>query len=465
MKLLLIVFVTVFSHAQKPNFNHNITIIKNVKEISLTKIEKKIYIEGYYSSYDGGEGYFRWDSTINKSFANGGTIIDPTKSLQYQGKGEGVGCWIRQYSGHIKTEWFGIKTDGSDTTKQFTHLINYLKYNKGGTVVLPAKTISVSNLDFTACHNTSIIGQGKLSVIDFKYAKRGIGLNFGSMKNIGGTQYIRLSNLTLTNSSKRKLTTLLEFKSGPTRQRPTETSGFITLKNIFLEKGATKALSLVGVSHVYAESVITRFNTPIDYGLYISQDIDINTGLYTFINCSFRGKRTALVIEASKQLIDTILFQGCGFFNYDNLLAKEVIILNGKKFPIESVKFLACHIELRNSNKNKKVAIGFKGKIQAVSFDTVHLSCGTSHPQKQADYVFKFYNNGNYKGVNFNNISILRCKSKNNGGYSYYLEGNSSQFYIKNPIKVKGLITNITNPSPLKVDFKDYRKYLKIQEY
>lgn len=440
------------------------TQVKNFSEISLV-VDKNnlLHLEGYYSILDGGEGYFKWDKKIAKSKADGGIIIDPSQAFINQGWGKGYGCWVRQNTAHIiKTEWFGIKSDGSDATVAFNHLIKYLKYKGGGTVSLPAKTIATKNLDFTACNNTTIIGQGKLSVIDFKYAKNGIGLNFGSKKGLGGTKNIILSNFTLTNS-RHKLDALLEFRSGPTRRKPVATSGFITLKNIFLLKGAKKGLSLVGVSHVLAEGVVLRFNTPIDYGLYISQDLNINTGIYTFTNCSFRAKKTALLIEASKQLIDSIVFQGCGFFNYANIGAREVIVLNGKKSPIESVKFLACHIESRNANPNKKVAIAFKGKLQSIDFDTIHLSCGKSNVKTQADYAFKFHDNGNYKNISFKNMSILRCKKASNGGSVYYFEGSGSTFSKQSPIRLEGLAKNVTQPKDVKYNNKDYQEFFKIQ--
>lgn len=429
---------------------------------SVVDKKKLLYLEGYYSTRDGGEGYFRWNEKVGKSRADGGITIDPTQSFINQGKGKGYGCWVRQYSGNIKTEWFGIKSDGSNATIAFSYLIKYLRVNGGGTVLLPSKTIATGNLDFTACSNTTIIGQGKLSVIDFKYANQGIGLNFGSTEGIGGTKNIILSNFTLTNSQT-KIDALLEFRSGPTRRNPVETSGFITLKNLFFEKGATKALSLVGISHLLAEGLVVRFNTPIDYGLYISQDVNINTGIYTFRNCSFRAKKTALVIEASKQLIDTILFEGCGFFNYLNSLAREVIILNGKNYAIESVKFLACHIESRNTNPIKKTAIAFKGKLHSINFDTIHLSCGKSNIQTQADYAFKFHNRGNYKNILFNNVSILRCKKASAEGVVYYFEGQDSSFEKESPIQFRGLIRSVTKPKKIKFDNPSYQQYLMLK--
>jgi len=50
-----------------------------------------INVRGYDIANDGGGGPFNWDSTIDKSTANAGTIIDPSVSLALQGTGIGAG--------------------------------------------------------------------------------------------------------------------------------------------------------------------------------------------------------------------------------------------------------------------------------------------------------------------------------------------------------------------------------------
>jgi len=65
-------------------------------------------VYGYHTKGDSAGGLFVWDSTTSKADANAGTIIDPTVSLANQGTGVGTGCWIRQYDGDIKLEYFGI---------------------------------------------------------------------------------------------------------------------------------------------------------------------------------------------------------------------------------------------------------------------------------------------------------------------------------------------------------------------
>ena len=53
--------------------------------------DTSVNIQGYYDPGDGGGGVFNWDSAINKTTANAGTIIDPDKTLALQGTGTGTG--------------------------------------------------------------------------------------------------------------------------------------------------------------------------------------------------------------------------------------------------------------------------------------------------------------------------------------------------------------------------------------
>ena len=99
-------------------------------------------VKGYYAANDGGGGLFNYDSSIDKSTANGGTIIDPSVSLANQGTGIGLGCWIRQYTGPVNVKWFGAKGDGTtdDTTAINNALAFLLTSGDRGVCILPSGT-------------------------------------------------------------------------------------------------------------------------------------------------------------------------------------------------------------------------------------------------------------------------------------------------------------------------------------
>lgn len=66
-----------------------------------------IYLKGYNIVNDGGAGSFLYDPLYVRSHANGGTVIDPSVTINNQGSGVGSGCWIRQYTSSISPLWFG----------------------------------------------------------------------------------------------------------------------------------------------------------------------------------------------------------------------------------------------------------------------------------------------------------------------------------------------------------------------
>ena len=77
-----------------------------------------VNIKGYNSINDGGGGVFNYDATIDRTTANGGTIIDAT------GTGTGNGCWVRQYEGSVNVKWFGAVGDGvTDDSPAFNSAI------------------------------------------------------------------------------------------------------------------------------------------------------------------------------------------------------------------------------------------------------------------------------------------------------------------------------------------------------
>ena len=92
---------------------------------SLASIEvSSVNVKGYATANDGGGGTFNYDSTIDKSTANGGIIIDPSVSLALQGTGVGLGCWVRQYSGAVNVKWFKDVQSAIDTglSVEFTNI-------------------------------------------------------------------------------------------------------------------------------------------------------------------------------------------------------------------------------------------------------------------------------------------------------------------------------------------------------
>lgn len=97
------------------------------------------FVTGRNTANDGGGGTFYYDE-IASSSTNLGTIFKPSAS---------AGRWVRQYSGEIKLEWFGVKGDNStDNTTAFTSAFSIASNGSKYTLETPG-TYIVNNASVT----------------------------------------------------------------------------------------------------------------------------------------------------------------------------------------------------------------------------------------------------------------------------------------------------------------------------
>jgi len=160
--------------------NENTTnVIKAVSSIDLVSdligldaTIKAVNVKGYHSINDGGGDLFNWDSTIDKSTANGVRFFDPSVSLEDQGTGVGFGCWVRQYNGYINGKSSGAKLDGTtDDTIAIQKILDlsesdypklHIKFIGNGCKITRQLDLSRSNVvidfhcDFTGDFGTSL---------------------------------------------------------------------------------------------------------------------------------------------------------------------------------------------------------------------------------------------------------------------------------------------------------------------
>jgi hypothetical protein len=69
-----------------------------------TAAQEAIFVSGYTSAYDGGQGYFVW-APLSTATPDGGTVFQVT--------GIAVGRWMRVYDANMWVTWFGAKGDGA----------------------------------------------------------------------------------------------------------------------------------------------------------------------------------------------------------------------------------------------------------------------------------------------------------------------------------------------------------------
>lgn len=103
---------------------------------SNTNTDALIFLEGYTSISDGGDGFFQWIPTDTTSADNGGTIIVDAGGRRY----------YRSYAGNINVQWFGARGDGITNDTNAIQACDAYARTFGGTVAFPGGTFMVSQL-------------------------------------------------------------------------------------------------------------------------------------------------------------------------------------------------------------------------------------------------------------------------------------------------------------------------------
>ena len=143
--------------AKKLTTNDFIYIRDYIKDVSniIFNDGDIVIIKNYYKENDGGGGVFVFDSTINKSEHNGGTILDPIKTFPddmgdedkvknwYNNDINDKGCLKRLFNEPINVKWFG-NTNLEVTFKQAYDISGSVVYIPFGTY-----NLSSNNIDFS----------------------------------------------------------------------------------------------------------------------------------------------------------------------------------------------------------------------------------------------------------------------------------------------------------------------------
>ena len=129
-------------------------LVPNISNLrSLVSAVPALYLEGYYSLADGGEGNFLYVPTDTSSADNGGTIIVDASGHRYYRCTNG-----QPYS----VKWFGAYGNGTtDDTTAIQSALTYAAAN-GGAVYFPSATYAIAtDLDITsAAKPFSLVGDG-----------------------------------------------------------------------------------------------------------------------------------------------------------------------------------------------------------------------------------------------------------------------------------------------------------------
>jgi len=115
-----------------------------------------VNVLGYYAPGDGGGGQFHFDDFSNAA-ENGGTVIVPA---------DGIGRWLRLYSGPLSIRCFGARGDQSNAvgnTTAFNTAIAF--FAQGGTILVPRGDYRIVGGLAWGNSIASMIGEGRYSII------------------------------------------------------------------------------------------------------------------------------------------------------------------------------------------------------------------------------------------------------------------------------------------------------------
>lgn len=257
---------------------YTISIMEDI--LTLDVSYSNVNVKGYYVENDDGAGLFNYDNSIDKSTANGGTIIDPGVSLTLQGTGTGFGCWIRQYSGAINIKWFGAKGDGATEDTTVIQAAITLAIASGNSLFFPASVGSylVKPLVFDTASGIVVFGEKttELELIYFAYGAD------SSIFQILNSDSITIRNLSFIGTSDTvELYDVANRYSGINIQ----TSSFVTIEDCIFTKfssyaifgkdltGGTYTEGLKILNNIFRDSPYDSL-TPFQAGIILSSDAE-----------------------------------------------------------------------------------------------------------------------------------------------------------------------------------------------
>jgi len=417
-----------------------------------TGTEITLYSQGKATVGDAGEGFFQKITGQAPGFFvdNNIDIIVPTG-------GNGSEAWVNTQLA-INIKFWGAKGDGvTDDTSAWDAAIINIRAVGGGTIFFPEGTYLLSDIDEEGLENLVVQGVGPNSILDFKGSTSTAALRLGWSLANGGCKDIKIENIAIQDSSVlSSCSRLIELSGGMAGNSPSTTSGFIVLDNVIVEQYNNPAgviLYIDGVSHLGLYSSHQAFDIGGQYGLFITNTEDVNTGVCSFYNSSFRGLETAVYFLADAQLIDSYVFSSCGMFNIDTSAARSVLRLRGQNSTLAGVSFAGCHLEARsNDTAGSQSAIEIQGNVATCSFVSTHISAGAA-TSPQADFGVRFMidptsSNSNLNAITFESTEFLRVSSS---GFCFRFD-NDITTSPSSPISTGMIWKNTTGPDNLEIE-------------
>ena len=138
----------------QPGLGANVATIAALKALSVSTLTvgQIVFVQGYYATGDGGDGFFRY-TTTNPGSDNGGTFIWSNTGGSYFVRQDLIG---ERYN----VKWFGAKADGSDDYAAITACINAAVAANVSSISIPDGTYTLGT-PLAILNNLQIYGQNK----------------------------------------------------------------------------------------------------------------------------------------------------------------------------------------------------------------------------------------------------------------------------------------------------------------
>jgi len=348
----------------------------------------------------------------------------------------------------VSVKDFGAVGDGvTDDTAAIQAALN----TNPSALFLPEGIYKSDTINITGIGSLTLFGSGKgKSTIDFSGTSGAYGIHARETSGMGGIRNLVLRDITLTDSSSvSSLDSLVYIRGGTTGATPSETSAFITLDRVSVDRFKTingSCIRLSNLSHVTLNSVSMPYASDCKVGLLIDNDEDINTGVFCINDCYITAGETAMVVRSNINLLDSYTFRGNFFGNRGANLntPKDVIIFDSNGGSIGAIDFCGNHIEAGGGATYAPVR--FKGTaIYGGSFRANHLSAVAG----VSPYAFVF-DDVQILGVEFSGNEVQSFLNGASGAVFRFL--NTCVLSAKSPIQIGTQYRAITTPRLISVE-------------
>jgi len=438
MRYLFISLVALFS---SPIFSQ-VVFVENIDDLRTSnnpKFGDELYIKGHSSIGDGGEGVFVFTSAEFLGNDDDGIVI---KSHQ-----NGNGKWVRQFSGHINVNYYGVQSgrskNGKSVSETIQNIINYAANNgrydenkkrkrstftKGNTIFFPngeymldkpivlKSGISIigegDNTLFSAARNANydfmfVLDRGRISLHLDNFVING---NIGQNANVGGIHLkaqktidgkpgglwsSTISNIEIVNINGHGI----YFEGGNNlKGMYAAPNQFNTFQNVFIRRqnDTKQALLLEGqqTQNTFIECIFegnrNTKNPPSKGPNVLINNKEGMTHVLSFINCGFGLSEKGIVIKQASEIV----MDGCWFENLFN----AVEVYKSIRVDVVNSRFAnACGYGSKNpgyptGNGNNGVCVKVENSTINIEKNYVLV---TNHNSKEAHKAFFIKGNNN----------------------------------------------------------------------